>query len=134
MEVKKIFFFFERLAVLQRNLWSRKGLFSSTGRILLAGKIRRILLCLVPAVARKVKKKHQLEGGCVSCGVSCNLLFPCPQWDAKTRLCTIYDDRPLVCRLFPITPADLRDRDLASPHSSCGYFLPTKLSQKPNAA
>jgi hypothetical protein len=94
-------------------------------RTIIWGKIRRIMIACVPGLALHLKRKHRLTGGCISCGASCNLLFKCPHWEAESRLCSIYDDRPITCRLFPITPSDIRDRDLASSGTTCGYsFVP----------
>jgi len=100
---------------------SRKGVLSKEGRILIRGKFRRLLICCVPPLARYLRSHYRLEGGCTSCGASCNLLFPCPHWDKDSRLCTVYESRPRVCRMFPITPSDLRDRDLALRSTGCGY-------------
>jgi hypothetical protein len=96
-------------------------LFQQSGRTILWGKIRRAAICLIPGLALQLKHKHGLAGGCVSCGTSCNLLFRCPHWDPSSHLCSIYDDRPMTCRQFPMTPADLLDRDLASGTMGCGY-------------
>jgi Fe-S-cluster containining protein len=96
-----------------------------TERTIIWGKIRRTIIVCVPGLALHLKRKHRLTGACISCGVSCNLLFKCPHWDKESQLCSIYDDRPLTCRLFPITPSDIRDRDLASSGTPCGYsFVP----------
>lgn len=102
-------------------VFSRRGVLSKQGRILIRGKIRRLLICSVPPLARYLHARYKLEGGCNGCGASCNLLFRCPHWDTDSHLCTIYESRPRVCRMFPITPADLRDRDLALRHTACGY-------------
>lgn len=96
-----------------------------TERRIIWGKIRRAGICCVPGLALHLQRKHGLAGGCVSCGASCNLLFKCPHWDEESRLCSIYDDRPLTCRVFPITPSDIGDRHLASSTTRCGYsFVP----------
>ena len=96
-----------------------------TERTIIWGKIRRMIIGCVPGLALHLKRKHRLTGGCISCGASCNLLLKCPHWDQESRLCSIYDDRPTACRLFPITPSDIRDRDLASSNTTCGYsFVP----------
>lgn len=92
-----------------------------TRALLLWGKIRRGLLCMVPAIARYLQRKYQLRGRCRSCGSSCNLLFQCPQWDPVSRLCKIYEQRPLVCKLFPITPSDLQDLATQNGNRDCGY-------------
>lgn len=100
---------------------SREGVLTSEGRILICGKFRRLLICSVPGLARRLRAHYRLQGGCNSCGASCNLLFRCPHWDTNSRLCTVYESRPPVCRLFPITPTDLRDRDLVLRHTVCGF-------------
>jgi hypothetical protein len=61
-----------------------------------------------------------MSGGCNRCGSSCKLLFQCPHWDDDSKLCSVYEDRPNICRLFPITPGDLRDRNLVA-KSPCGF-------------
>lgn len=102
-----------------------EAILRKTGRTIIRGKIRRAIICCVPGLALHLQREHGLTGGCISCGASCNLLFKCPHWDVESRLCSIYDDRPLTCRVFPITPSDIRDRDLASSSTPCGYsFVP----------
>ena len=108
-------------ALLEVALFSRHGIWSSSGRTLLWGKLRRILICLVPGLGAALQRHHKLSGGCVRCGTSCNLLVRCPHWIESTGLCGIYADRPDVCRLFPITPADMRDLALAKSDVICGY-------------
>jgi len=105
-------------------------------RTIVWGKLRRAILGSVPGLAPHLKRKHGLTGGCISCGASCNLLFRCPHWDTESRLCSIYEDRPVTCRLFPITPADVGDRDLASKGKPCGYsFVPeASLRDRPRGA
>ena len=97
------------------------GLRSRTGRRLVWGKIRRSAIVCVPGLGARLQRKHGLAGHCHQCGASCNLLMRCPQWDPGTRLCRIYESRPPVCRLFPMTPADLRDVELAGQH--CGHHF-----------
>ena len=99
-----------------------------TDRTILWGKVRRMIIGAIPGLASRLQRKHGLAGGCISCGTSCNLLFRCPHWDDESRLCSIYDDRPVTCRLFPITPADLKDRDLAAGGKPCGYSFAVKAS------
>lgn len=106
-----------------RAVFSRGGVFTREGRLLIRGKVRRLLICSVPPLARRLRAHYGLQGGCNSCGASCNLLFRCPHWDRDSRLCTVYESRPRVCRMFPITPADLRDRDLVLPQTVCGFHF-----------
>lgn len=91
------------------------------GPTLLWGKVRRVLLGAIPPLARYLQRHYQLSGSCKNCGASCTIMFDCPFWESQSRLCSVYQDRPTLCRLFPITPSDLRDRDLASRHVSCGF-------------
>jgi hypothetical protein len=104
-------------------VFSRRGVLTREGRLLIRGKFRRLLICSIPPLARHLRAYYGLQGGCTSCGASCNLLFRCPHWDRDSRLCTIYESRPGVCRMFPITPADLRDRDLVQRQTACGFHF-----------
>lgn len=103
-----------------------RGIYSKDGRFLVRGKFRRMFLSFFPSVAKNLQKKHGIQGGCVSCGASCNLLFKCPQWDTTTHLCKIYEDRPNACRFFPITPADIEDRNLVLKGKECGFTFKRK--------
>lgn len=76
---------------------------------------------MFPPLARYMQKRYGISGGCNSCGASCNLMFQCPHWSAESRLCTVYEDRPNICRLFPITPGDIRDRSIAQKNIPCGF-------------
>jgi hypothetical protein len=75
-------------------VFSREGMLTREGRILIRGKFRRLLICSVSPLARHLRTHYGLQGGCNSCGASCNLLFPCPHWDTDSRLCTVYESRP----------------------------------------
>lgn len=102
--------------------FTRKGFLSRDGRTLIAGKARRSFISLFPPLARGLQKKYALASGCTSCGTSCKLLFQCPHWDERTHLCKVYKYRPEVCRLFPITPADIHERNIvARGTSECGF-------------
>ncbi len=86
------------------------------------GKLRRSLLVAL----RKNTVVHSLErrrGECLRCGSCCKILFRCPYYDDSNGrpLCTIYDDRPGVCGLFPIDERDVQDRDIVNPFVRCGY-------------
>ncbi len=111
-------------------LFTKEGLGSAAGRQLIVGKFRRVALSFFPAYSRRLQKRHGISGGCRSCGASCKLLFQCPHWDQRSSLCSVYEDRPSICRLFPITPEDIADRDLVRGiNGPCGFdFDATKKS------
>lgn len=113
--------FLERCPPFFNAMFSREGLGCARGRILIWGKLRRFVLTAFPPLARHLRTRYHLSGGCKNCGASCNLLFRCPHWDEQTHLCTVYEDRPNVCRFFPVTPADLRDRNLVRKDVPCGF-------------
>lgn len=103
-------------------VFSKHGIITPGGRQLVLGKARRAFISTFPPLARYLQKYYGLTGGCQSCGASCKMLFKCPHWDDSTHLCTVYEDRPNICRTFPITPADIRDRALASTNGKpCGF-------------
>lgn len=101
--------------------FSREGLGCARGRTLIWGKFRRFVLTAFPPLARHLRAHYHLSGDCENCGASCNLLFRCPHWDEHSHLCTVYEDRPNVCSFFPVTPTDLRDRDLVRKDALCGF-------------
>lgn len=115
----------QRLPPFFAAVFSMDGLGSAEGRILIWGKARRILLSSVPPLARHLQARYSVAGGCTSCGTSCKILFQCPHWDDNSFLCSVYEDRPNICRLFPITPADIRDRDIVArlngESTGCGF-------------
>lgn len=120
---RKFWHLCERIPPFLAAAFSSRGLIHPEGRQLILGKFRRAFLSLSPALARRLQRHYGLVGGCTSCGASCNMLFRCPHWDAGSRLCTVYEDRPSICRTFPITPADLRDRAVANRHNPCGFHF-----------
>lgn len=104
------------------------------GPTLLWGKVRRVLLSAIPPLARYLQRYYRLSGSCKNCGASCTIMFDCPFWESGSGLCSVYQDRPTLCRLFPITPSDLRDRDLASGRDCCGFsFLRRPAPEFPGA-
>lgn len=118
-------------AIFLKITFSREGLGCREGRQLIWGKIRRVFLAAVPPVARALQKHYGLRGSCNQCGASCKILFQCPAWDDQSKLCTVYEDRPNVCRFFPMTPKDISDRNLVLKETPCGFSfgkpLPTEL-------
>ena len=86
------------------------------------GKVRRFMLIAV--FQRKAAADlSRRRGQCIHCGACCKLLFKCPAFRETSTggWCTIYDDRPGVCALFPINEKDLRERDILMPEKSCGF-------------
>jgi hypothetical protein len=124
--LRRAWYLLQRLPPFLSATFSADGVGSLEGRLLIWGKIRRAFLSLVPPLARHLQKHHKLSGGCTNCGSSCKLLFQCPHWDDESHLCSIYQDRPSICRLYPITPSDLRDRDIVSRKTPCGYNFPAR--------
>lgn len=88
------------------------------------GKLRRqYLLLFRPNYISQMQMRR--IGSCNGCGVCCRLSWQC--WhhrlpaETESGGCSRYSRRFLSCRLFPIDPRDLRDRDLLSPDVSCGF-------------
>lgn len=111
----------ERTPPFLAAVFSSRGIWHPEGRQLLRGKMRRVLLSVFPAVAKNMQKRYGLTGSCSGCGASCNLLFRCPHWDSQSHLCTVYEDRPNICRTFPITPGDIKDRNISNRNEPCGF-------------
>jgi len=90
------------------------------------GKLRRFYLAhFRPGYVRQSLARRL--GQCDRTGACCHLMFTCPLLDQKSDpvRCTIHAIKPKVCRLFPIDERDLRDRDIISPHTPCGFsFIP----------
>jgi|GEM_PF-5972662 len=84
----------------------------------------------------RARRKLKLRGECKMCGKCCDggirtfYMNPvtmqaelreqsdkqCPHFDTKTKKCTKYfEDRPILCRLFPYTPENL--------YEGCGYYF-----------
>jgi Fe-S-cluster containining protein len=50
-------------------------------------------------------------------------LYTCRHWDEETRLCTVYEDRPDMCRDYPYNRACQHDCD-------CSFRSPTHIRTK----
>lgn len=124
--VRRTYHVWQRTPPFLRVVFSKDGLLSSKGRTLIKGKFRRAFLSLFPWVAHKLQNHYGLSGSCQHCSTSCNLLFQCPHWDDTSSRCSVYEDRPNICRTFPITPQDIRDRNLVSPETQCGFTFKKK--------
>ncbi|HEU4401952.1 MAG TPA: YkgJ family cysteine cluster protein [Candidatus Polarisedimenticolia bacterium] len=90
------------------------------------GKVRRLVLAhFRPGYVRESLARR--VGSCHRTGACCHLMFTCPLLDQKAEpvRCSIHEIKPKVCRLFPIDERDLRDRDIISPDTPCGFtFIP----------
>lgn len=73
-------------------------------------------------VARNLARR---KGECKRCGVCCQLLLRCAfAAECKEGVgCKIYTKRPVNCRVFPLHPRDLAERDLLMPDQKCGYYF-----------
>lgn len=96
---------------------------------LMWGTPRRLFLNLFrPGYVRASLARR--SGKCLRCGVCCRLVYRCLYFYTKDGLpaCRLYNIvRPPNCTRFPITSADIADRDLLSPHKPCGYsFAPPR--------
>lgn len=120
-EIRRLWHVCERIPPFLKISFSKNGLLCSKGRTLILGKFRRGFLSIFPSIAHALQKHYGLSGECQHCSTSCKLLFQCPHWDDATSRCSVYEDRPNICRTFPITPQDIRDRDLVSPNKPCGF-------------
>lgn len=65
------------------------------------------------------------KGECKRCGACCQLLFHCAfAAECKEGIgCKIYKNRPVNCRIFPLHPRDLSERDIVAPNQPCGYYF-----------
>lgn len=126
--IRRMWHVIQRVPPFFSAVFSLEGALSHEGRLLIWGKVRRVFLSCVPPLARHLQTKYGMDGGCVSCGSSCKILFQCPHWDDQSNLCSVYEDRPSICRLFPITPADIRDRNIVSGQvGGCGFSFAKRL-------
>ncbi len=129
--LRRTYHLWERVIPFTRASFSKQGLISKDGRQLIVGKMRRSFISLCPPLARTLQKHYQMEGGCTHCSSSCNLLFRCPHWDKTSSRCSVYEDRPEICRLFPITPRDIDDRNIAARgRTECGFTFQKQMTQK----
>ena len=119
--IRRTWHVWERTPPFLKVVFSKEGLLSSKGRTLIRGKFRRGFLSLFPSVAHWLQRHYGISGQCEHCSTSCKLLFQCPHWDDSSSRCSVYEDRPNICRTFPITPQDIEDRNLVSPETRCGF-------------
>ena len=48
------------------------------------------------------------QGECARCGTCCKIVFDCPYLEEDNQ-CTVYEERALQCRAFPIDGRDLEE-------------------------
>ncbi len=90
------------------------------------GRLRRIYLTVFrPGYVRASLARR--TGQCNRTGACCHLMLTCPLLVERPLpvRCGVHEHKPPVCSLFPIDERDLRDRDIVSPGTPCGYsFVP----------
>jgi Fe-S-cluster containining protein len=64
-----------------------------------AGQIADMVIPLTPDEARA--RNIEFGGEPNFADEDAGLHYACRNWDEETRLCTIYDERPEMCRAFP---------------------------------
>ncbi len=86
------------------------------------GKLRRVLF-IAFRKKRVVRMLERRRGECLRCGACCKLLVRCPYYDDSSGgpRCSVYQDRPGPCGIFPLDELDLKERDPVHPHRKCGY-------------
>lgn len=98
---------------------------------LIRGKVHRFL---VGHFRKDYVQRHlaHRKGECSRCGACCQLLFRCAfAAECKEGIgCKIYKNRPVNCRVFPLHPRDLSERDLVMPDKPCGYYFDSSPSKK----
>jgi hypothetical protein len=103
--------------------------------VLIRGKLKRFYAGHFRKchVARRLATR---EGSCRRCGACCELLFRCAFATRENGLaaCRIYGIRPINCRIFPMSPQDLAERNLILPDRPCGYYFKMKDSKSAPSA
>ena len=94
---------------------------TALNRRMLRGKLRRFWLVYFRRRYVEEVLLPKRKSTCARTGACCQLGFGCPAYDAKNKLCTIHPNKPLACKLFPITEEDLKDRDFVDGSTKCGY-------------
>lgn len=54
----------------------------------------------------QVKPPDNITGNCVQCGKCCEF-YNCPLWDKVNKVCSIYNNRPVACRMWPHRQSDI---------------------------
>ncbi len=103
--------------------------------ILFLGTPRRFLWSVFrPGYVRASLARRR--GACRRCGACCRLVWRCRYFfhDQGVPACRLYNRfRFPNCINFPIDRRDLADRDLVSPHTTCGYWWDSEETPAPAA-
>lgn len=87
------------------------------------GKLRRF--CFGHLRKGWMKRQESVrKGDCARCGACCKLLYHCPFLKEEApgvSRCSVHGSRPINCSMFPIDKRDLKDRNIISPKTKCGY-------------
>ncbi len=62
-------------------------------------------------------QKERRQGECARCGTCCKIVFDCPYLEEDNE-CTVYEDRALQCRAFPIDERDIEEVP------ECEFYFP----------
>jgi len=71
------------------------------GRVLDGDQLLDMLIPLTPKEARERNRQFGGDGDNPFPWSDRGHHFTCRHWDEDTRLCTIYEERPMMCREFP---------------------------------
>lgn len=100
---------------------------------LVRGKFRRFRLAHTRRGRRYIQRMLQLRRGeCARCGACCRLAYRCQflRMEEDRAVCRIHSYRPANCRIFPVDPLDLADRDLVAPDRACGFSFPEEAASE----
>jgi Putative zinc- or iron-chelating domain len=65
-------------------------------------------------------EKHR-KGSCINCLACCKYIRSCPYLTNENR-CAIYEERHLICRIYPISDYDIQLVSKVS-DKNCGYYF-----------
>jgi len=65
-------------------------------------------------------KKHR-KGECVNCITCCQFIRRCPYLTVENK-CAVYENRHLVCRIYPVSDYDIQLVSNVS-DKKCGYYF-----------
>lgn len=89
-----------------------------------SGKLRRFLLAHTKRGRVYIERMLPYRRGeCARCGTCCYLGHRClfVRFENGLAACTIHNHRPQNCRMYPVGPRDIAERDLLDMGKPCGY-------------